>query len=130
MAAEPQISEIERLIERSDASRLFLTGHVKTLRYRADIPARVRRLFRSHPSLWFGGSLLLGCLFTAMVRSKKPIPKPQSAHRKGLLGFVLASVTALAKPALKTMLIAQLRKRMLSPTEKIKATASRRQFTL
>lgn len=130
MAAEPQISKIERLIERSDASRLFLTEHVQTLRYRADIPARVRGLFNSHPSLWFGGSLLLGWLFTAMLRRRKPTPKPQSARRKGVLGFALATVTSLAKPALKSMLIAEFRKRMLSPADKKNATASPRQFIL
>ncbi|MBU6328212.1 MAG: hypothetical protein KGQ89_11315 [Verrucomicrobia bacterium] len=129
MAAEPQISEIERLIERAHASRLILTGRVATLRHRADIPARLRESFHSSPSLWFGGSLLIGWLFTVLVRGRRTAARPPTRQRKGVLAFALGTVAALAKPTLKTLLIAEVRKRILSPSAAAKTVDTSRPYS-
>jgi len=129
MAAEPQISEIERLIECSRASRLVLAGRVASLCHRADIPARLRESFHSRPTLWFGGSLLLGWLFTILIRGRKTVERPPSRQRKGVLAFALSTAAALAKPTVKTLLMAELRKRMLSPSAAAKPVGVSRPFS-
>lgn len=117
MASTNQNQAIESLIRRSESARAELTGHIQTLKDRMNIPARLKASVSSRPVAWFGGSLAVGLLATKLFR-RKSVPIPEKAKsRKGLLGFACTAAIALAKPAIKTLLLAELRKRFLPPAD-------------
>ena len=128
MATSNQNQTIESLIRRSESARAELTGHIQTLQHRVNIPARLKESVRSRPSIWFGGSMIIGLLATKMLR-RKPAPAPEKTKtRKGLLGLACTAAIALAKPAIKTLLIAELRKRFLPPAS-VAERSSRTHFS-
>lgn len=124
MDATSQNAEVERLIQRAAASRSALSGHIGTLRHRADIPARLKENIQTHRALWFGGSALVGLAATSVLRNalgifrkKTPVTSanaiPAQHKRKGLTGMALTLALTLAKPAIKSFVITALKKRLI-----------------
>jgi hypothetical protein len=115
MAATNQNPTIEALIQRSELSREELTGHIQILKHRINLPARLKESVRSRPGVWFGSSVAIGLLATMIFR-RKSVPLPvKTKSRKGLLGIAFTAAITLAKPAIKTLLLAEIRKRFLPP---------------
>lgn len=124
MDAKPQNAEVERLIHRAAASRSALSGHLGTLRHRADIPARLKENIQSNRAIWFGGSALAGLLATSVLRNALGIFRRKSPadatntfspqrKRKGLTGMALTLALTIAKPAIKSFVITALKKRLI-----------------
>lgn len=103
--------EIARLIERIAASRGEVSAAATCLRARLDFPARFRRSLRSHPSAWFGASLVAGLLAAGRL-FRRGQPRPAATpRRKGLAALALAGAASLAKSAARDWLLRESRKR-------------------
>ncbi|MES2996605.1 MAG: hypothetical protein V4733_07325 [Verrucomicrobiota bacterium] len=97
-ATTPQ--KIRRLIEEAAVSRDFLSLEIVELKRKLDVPARMRESLREHPTSWVAGSAISG-LFASLLfrRPRKPKPKQAAkAAKTGVMGVLLASAVAVAKP--------------------------------
>ena len=113
MDAKSQNAALAALIQRNDAARQALAGHLQTLRHRMDLPARLNENIRTNRTLWFAGSTAFGLLASSFFRKKSPAPAPAPRPRKGLIGLALTTAITLAKPAIKTWLWNEAQKRIL-----------------
>lgn len=129
MDAKPQNAEIDDLVQRAELARQSLRGHYQSLRHRIDVPARLKENFSNNRTLWFGASALAGLLATRLFR--RPVVREVSTprKRKGFTGLALSAAFALAKPALKTLVFAEIKKRLLPAQEPVHKPASTRPFS-
>lgn len=80
------------------------------LKQKLDVPGRVKKSLAEKPAAWFGGSLGMGFVLSKLVAHRRK----KTAKRRGLLGFLLGSAFALAKPSLKTMVANEVVRRLKS----------------
>jgi hypothetical protein len=115
MAAEPE-RQTEALIARLAASRTALGHDLAVLRHRLDVPARVKESVMSKPLAWFGGSLGAGLVASFLLKGRKSRPpRPEKVVRRSLWSLALGGVFTLARPALQTWAMNELRKRFVIP---------------
>lgn len=114
MAAESE-RETEALIRRLAASRTALGHDLAILRHRLDVPARVKESVMSKPLAWFGGSLGAGLVASFLLKGRKSKPKPEKVVRRSLWSLALGGAFTLARPALQTWAMSELRKRFVIP---------------
>jgi len=114
MAAESE-RQTEALIARLAASRADLGRDVAVLRHRLDVPARVKESVMSKPLAWFGGSLGVGLLASFLLKGRKSPPKSEKMVRRSLWSLALGGAFTLARPALQTWAMNELRKRFVIP---------------
>lgn len=112
MAHPSQDPTVESLIRRSQAARDRISLDLARLRYKADVPARVKDSLRSNPLGWLGGSLATGLLASFALHKGKP--KPEKKVRRGLTGLALTAAGALLKPMVKTWLTGRLHQSLAS----------------
>jgi hypothetical protein len=129
MDATTEKARLEELIARNDAARQSLGSHWQTLRNRVDIPARISNSIRSNRTLWFAGTATVGLLTSLFFRRKPPVVVAQAPRAsKGLLGLALTTAFAFAKPALKTWLWSEVRKRVM-PGVRQRRSSNARHFS-
>ncbi|MEI8038106.1 MAG: hypothetical protein WCJ14_06920 [Verrucomicrobiota bacterium] len=94
----PANSETQGLIDRSAAARSCLTGEVRALRQRLDVPARIRGSLQHHPATWMISSLATG-LAASLVwhRNPRPAAKPGRGIPAKLLGLAWTATRPLVK---------------------------------
>ena len=115
MAAEPE-RKAEELVARLSASRTALGQDLAVLRHRLDVPARVKESVMSKPLAWFGGSLGAGLVASFLLKGRKPKPpKTEKVVRRSLWSLALGGAFTLARPALQTWAMSELRKRFVIP---------------
>lgn len=115
MARDPQErSDLAELIRRIEGTRNDLEGHVHKLRRTLDVPSRVRQSILHRPMTWFGGSMGAGLLASRLFRRR---PKRKERKSKGFFGLILATVLALLKPALKNLVVNELQRRFIPPSQ-------------
>ena len=114
MAAESE-RQTEALIARLAASRRAVGQDLAVLRHRLDVPARVKESVMSKPLAWFGGSLGAGLLASFLLKGRKSKPKPEKVVRRSLWSLALGGAFTLARPALQTWAMNELRKRFVIP---------------
>jgi hypothetical protein len=109
-------SERQVLIARLAASRGSVARDLAVLRHRLDVPARVKDSVMSKPLAWFGGSLGAGLLASFLLkgRRRRP-PKSETVVRRSLWSLALGGAFTLARPALQTWAMNELRKRFVIP---------------
>ncbi|MCW1924662.1 hypothetical protein OKA05_19005 [Luteolibacter arcticus] len=114
MAAEP---ERQALIARIAASRTTVGHEFAVLRHRLDVPARVKDSVMSKPLAWFGGSLGAGLLASFLFKGRKSSsePVPEKVVRRSLWSLAIGGAFTLARPALQTWAMNELRKRFVIP---------------
>lgn len=97
------------LIDELAVARGELGGYTAALRHDLDLGARLKRAFRTHPAMWFGGAALIGLLLArAIPRREKVVIKRPVFHAKetaaaSQVGFALAALKFgldFAKPVL------------------------------
>ena len=98
--------EIQNLIRKAQSARVCITGEVADLKAKFDVPARVRKSLRMHPTGWLLTSLTSGFLGSLLFRRRRPSSGEKRARRKGgflvsLLGLALTALRPLAKVWLK-----------------------------
>ena len=98
--------EIARLIRQGDAARGFLTSEVVALKQKLDIPSKLRRSLKSHPTEWLLGSVASGFLGSMLLRRRgnHPVKKP-----RGLLPSLLGLALTAARPLAKVWLADQVK---------------------
>jgi alpha-beta hydrolase superfamily lysophospholipase len=114
MAAEPE-RQAEALIARLAASRSAVGHDLAVLRHRLDVPARVKESVMAKPLAWFGGSLGAGLIASFLLKGRKSRPKPEKVVRRSLWSLALGGAFTLARPALQTWAMSELRKRFVIP---------------
>jgi hypothetical protein len=116
MAAQPE-RQTDALIARLSASRTALGADLAGLRHRLDVPARVKDSILSKPLAWFGGSLGVGLVASLLLRGRKPAARAskETKARRGLWSLALGGAFTLARPALQSWAMNELRKRFVIP---------------
>lgn len=111
MASELPISEqIQRLVRESDTARGVIGSEIRNLKYKLDVPSRLKDSLRSHPSGWVGGSVVAGLAASLLFRKKsKPLPVKEEVKKKTLMGFFLTLGIAALRPLVKAWLTGQLK---------------------
>lgn len=104
-------SETQALIDRIEASRRRLGGEIASLRSKLDVPARVRRQVARRPWLWFGVSAGLGLAASRLLRRRNRGKK----RRRGIVRLLLPLLVGVLKPWLRTLVMRQVRQRLLDP---------------
>jgi hypothetical protein len=89
--------EIQRLIQLSAASRVFLESEAEALRKRLDFPARARQSLKEHPTAWLFGSLGAGLAASLLFRKKSVTAKKRRGIPGVLMGLTLTAARPLAK---------------------------------
>ena len=119
MASQPQ-GPAEALIARIEASRHAVADDLGALRRRFDVPTRIRESFRSRPLAWFGGSLGAGLVASLFFKPHRPAPAPAPVPaRRGRWGMILGGAFTLARPALQSWALKELRNRFAIPRNDI-----------
>jgi hypothetical protein len=90
--------KIRQLIRTSEAARNVLGDEIRTLKYRLDVPARMKDSLRSHPTGWLGGSVAAGLASSLLFRRKA---KREKTKRKGIAGLAVTLGLAAARPAIQ-----------------------------
>lgn len=112
MAAE---FETQALIARIAASRATVGHELVVLRRRLDVPARMKKSVRSKPLAWFGGSLGAGLVASFLFKGRRSEPTQEKVVRRSLWSLALGGAFTLARPALQTLAMNELRKRFVIP---------------
>lgn len=110
MAAAPEkpSADVEALIQRMAASREDLGSQLAELRYKIDVPARIKGSVAGKPWLWFGGSLGAGFVASRMLR------RPKKVKTKGKwLGFLLTTAFTILKPTVMRVVTSELQRRFM-----------------
>lgn len=97
--------EIQRLIQLAAASRSCLGKEVAALKYKLDVPARMRDSLKRHPTGWLLGSLASGLLASLffrrpLFRRPKTVVTEEKKHRSfpiAILGLTLTAIRPFAK---------------------------------
>lgn len=109
MAREIPVSqEIRELIRSSEAARAVLGTEIHALKYKLDVPSRLRDSLKNHPSGWLGGSLVAGMAGSLLFRRKSKRQKAE-VKKKGVMGVLLGLALAAARPAAKVWLAGRLK---------------------
>jgi hypothetical protein len=109
-------SERQALIARIAASRAAVGRDVAMLRHRMDVPARVKDSVMSKPLAWFGGSLGVGLVASLLLKGRHARPRPEKAAvRRSLWSLALGGAFTLARPALQSWAMNELRRRFVIP---------------
>ena len=99
----------ETLIDELAVARGELGSYTAALRHDLDLGANLKRAFRAHPAIWFGGAAVLGLILSrAIPRREKVVRKRPVFHSKetAAAGKAAFGLTALkfgldfAKPVL------------------------------
>ena len=99
----------ETLIDELAVARGELGGYTAALRHDLDIGARLKRAFRAHPAMWFGGAALLGLLLSRAIPRrekvviKRPVFRAKETAAAGKAAFALTALKFgldFAKPVL------------------------------
>ena len=108
----PENAEIQRLIDLSAAARSCLTGEVRALQHRLDVPARLRGSLTSHPATWMFGSLATG-LATSLLWQRNPragnSPPTTAKPSRGIPSKLLGLAWVATRPMMKIWLGDQLK---------------------
>jgi hypothetical protein len=113
MAAEP---ERQALIDRIATSRGSVARDLAVLRYRLDVPARMKDSVMSKPLAWFGGSLGAGLVASLLLKGRRRrAPKPEKVVSRSLWSLALGGAFTLARPALQSWAMNELRRRFVIP---------------
>lgn len=115
--------EIEALKRRLTRARSGMASDVLVLKEKLDVPSRLRSAVRENPAIWFGGSMAVGLLGSALFRRSHRHPRANRHQedeehpvaKKSLLALAASGLFALAKPALRVWLTNQIRQRFQPP---------------
>ncbi len=116
MAAEPR-QDLQALSARIAASRVAVAGELAQLRYRLDVPARVKESVLSKPLAWLGGSLGAGFVASIFLRRRRShrSEKAEKVVKKSLWGMLLGGAFTLARPALQNWALREFQSRFAQP---------------
>lgn len=118
-------NQIEALVLRADAARNALGSNLRTLRYNADVPSRIKEKIRSHPALVFGSAAIGGLILARLFFRKSPSPV-QPTPRKGIKHMLFQALCASAKPAIQAWLSQQVKKSLSARIQKAQTQPSNR----
>lgn len=114
--------QIQALILRNQQARMQVMGHVRHLKSRVDIPARIKNNYLNHKPLWMIGAAVAGIALSRMLRSPKVIIKNAgSKSRAGMSGLAISAAMTLLKPVVKNIILTQVKKRLITASTKNKA---------
>lgn len=117
MAAEPR-QDLQALSARIAASRVAVAGELAQLRYRLDVPARVKESVLSKPLAWLGGSLGAGFVASIFLKRRRRSSRAEKAEKvakKSLWGILLGGAFTLARPALQNWALREFQARFAQP---------------
>jgi hypothetical protein len=117
MAAE-QRQNLEVLSARIAASRVAVASELANLRYRLDVPSRVKESVLSKPLAWLGGSLGAGFVASIFLKRRHRRPRTEKAEKsakKAWWSVLLGGAFTLARPALQNWALREFQARFAQP---------------
>lgn len=96
------------MIRQAEVARATLKHDVTVLKAKLDVPSRIRRSLKIHPSGWLLGSLVSGFAGSLLFRRSKPARGKKAARGEFLFSLIGLALTA-ARPLAKVWLSTQVK---------------------
>lgn len=93
-------TDVEILIQASQASRQLLSREIAGLKHRLDVPARVRESLTREPATWVLGSVVSGLFASLLFRRPKTVAQKSRSFSRKLLGLTLTAAQPIIKASL------------------------------